>query len=213
MYICYRILNTVNLPETGSTHLGCKTKFFCGGTKENDSPSFIKTVSRACGRSLSSVAIILEPFSLTSNIHGFVWADKEFYLMKLMLQIGLVFGICLFGQIISVFLPIAVPGSVISMILLFLLLFFKVLEVDHIRQKADFLLKNMAFFFIPAGIGIIADFSSIKGSILPLLAVVVLTTILTFGATAVTVQGVIALQSRFGKRKVVKSKRRKPRHA
>jgi holin-like protein len=118
--------------------------------------------------------------------------------MKMMLQIGVVFGICLAGQTISVFLPIAVPGSVISMVLLFLLLFFKVLKVDHIRKKADFLLQNMAFFFIPAGVGILANFTAIKGNILPLLAVVVLTTFITFGATAFTVQGVIAVQEHVG---------------
>jgi holin-like protein len=116
--------------------------------------------------------------------------------MKMMLQIGVVFGICLIGQTISVFLPIAVPGSVISMVLLFLLLFFKVLKVDHIRKKADFLLQNMAFFFIPAGVGILANLPAIKDYILPLLAVVVLTTFITFGASALTVQGVIAVQER-----------------
>jgi holin-like protein len=118
--------------------------------------------------------------------------------MKLMLQIGVVFGICLIGQAVSVFLPIAVPGSVISMVLLFLLLFFRVLKVDHIRQKADFLLKNMAFFFIPAGVGILANFAAVRDHILPLLAVIVLTTILTFGATAITVRMVIALQGKLG---------------
>ena len=82
------------------------------------------------------------------------------------------------------------------MIILFLLLFFHVIKVDHIQQKADFLLKNMSFFFIPAGIGILSSYDLISSSILPLLAVVVLTTILTFGATALTVQGVIALQDR-----------------
>jgi putative effector of murein hydrolase len=34
--------------------------------------------------------------------------------MKLILQIGVVFGICLIGQTISVFLPIAVPGVAIG---------------------------------------------------------------------------------------------------
>lgn len=129
--------------------------------------------------------------------------------MKMMLQIGVVFGICLVGQTISVFLPIAVPGSVISMVLLFLLLFFKVLKVDHIRKKADFLLQNMAFFFIPAGVGILANFASIKDYILPLLAVVVLTTFITFGATALTVQGVIAVQERAS---AAKGNRKDKRH-
>ena len=127
--------------------------------------------------------------------------------MKLMVQVGIVFGICLIGQIISSLLPIAVPGSVLSMTFLFILLALKVVRVDHIRTKADFLLKNMAFFFIPAGVGIITDFSKIKDSILPLLAVIVLTTAITFAVTALTVRFVMALQNRFT------TARRSKRHA
>ena len=121
--------------------------------------------------------------------------------MKMMLQIGLVFGTCLLGQIISAFLPFAFPGSVISMVLLFLFLLFRIVKVDHIQKKADFLLKNMAFFFIPAGVGIIAEFDKIKDSVPALLVVVVLTTLLTFGSTALVVGGVIALQDRLGRKK------------
>jgi len=128
------------------------------------------------------------------------------HFMKMMYQIGLLFGVCLLGQAISVFLPISFPGSVLSMIILFLLLFFRVIKVDHIQQKADFLLKNMSFFFIPAGIGILSSFDLIRSSILPLIAVIIVTTILTFGATALTVQGVIALQDRHAQAKQAKEK-------
>lgn len=127
--------------------------------------------------------------------------------MKMMFQIGLLFGVCLLGQAISVFLPIPFPGSVLSMIILFLLLFFRVIRVDQIQQKADFLLKNMAFFFIPAGIGIISSFDMIRDSILPLVFIAIAATILTFGATALTVQGVIALQDRLALRKAAKETR------
>ena len=126
--------------------------------------------------------------------------------MKMMYQIGLLFGVCLLGQAVSVFLPISFPGSVLSMIILFLLLFFRVIKVDHIRQKADFLLKNMSFFFIPAGIGILSSFDLIRSSILPLITVIIVTTVLTFGATALTVQGVIALQDRHAQAKQAKEK-------
>lgn len=126
--------------------------------------------------------------------------------MKMMYQIGLLFGVCLLGQAISVFLPIPFPGSVLSMIILFLLLLFRIIRVDHIQQKADFLLKNMSFFFIPAGIGILSSFDLIRSSILPLIAVIFVTTILTFGVTALTVQGVIALQDRYTKTKITKEK-------
>ena len=86
---------------------------------------------------------------------------------------------------------------------------FKVVKVDHIQQKADFLLKNMAFFFIPAGVGIIAQFDQIKDSVPALLVVVVVTTVLTFGSTALVVQGVIALQDGLAKR--TRRTKRRPR--
>ncbi|BCN29822.1 CidA/LrgA family protein [Anaeromicropila herbilytica] len=107
--------------------------------------------------------------------------------MKLMLQIGVIFLICLVGEGISSILPIAFPGSVIAMILLFILLLTKVLRPDHIKEKSDFLAKNMAFFFIPAGVSIIKYYDVISKSILPLLIVCIITTILTFAVTAYTV--------------------------
>ena len=75
--------------------------------------------------------------------------------MKIILQIGLVLGICLLGEALSLVLPIPFPGSVIAMIFLFLLLLSGRLRPEHIREKSDFLLQNMAFFFIPAGVGIL----------------------------------------------------------
>ena len=104
--------------------------------------------------------------------------------MKVILQIGVVFGVCLIGEAAACFLPFPFPASVLSMILLFLLLCLKVLKIDHIRQKADFLLQNMAFFFIPAGVGILEQFEFVKDSMWQLLLICLVTTLLTFGVTA-----------------------------
>ena len=116
--------------------------------------------------------------------------------MKLILQIGIIFGVCLLGEAIAYFLPFPFPASVISMILLFLLLCFKVLKIDHIRQKADFLLQNMAFFFIPAGVGILEQFEFVKDSVWQLLLICFVTTIVTFAVTALTVRYGVWLQNK-----------------
>lgn len=54
------------------------------------------------------------------------------------------------------------------MILLFLCLFTGVLKIEHIQEKADFLLGNMAFFFVPAGVSIMNYFDVLKHSIVQL---------------------------------------------
>ena len=108
--------------------------------------------------------------------------------MKIIIQIAIIFSICWISQTIEALLPIAFPASVIGMLLLLLLLMTRVLKVDHIREKSDFLLSNMAFFFIPAGVSIINYFDVLASSILPLLAVCVISTVLTFVVTAWTVR-------------------------
>ena len=108
--------------------------------------------------------------------------------MKIIIQIAIIFSICWVSQIVEALLPIAFPASVIGMLLLLLLLMTRVLKVDHIREKSDFLLSNMAFFFIPAGVSIINYFDVLASSILPLLAVCVISTVLTFAVTAYAVQ-------------------------
>ena len=120
--------------------------------------------------------------------------------MKIIYQIGIIFALCWVSEIIEAFLPFAFPASVIGMILLFILLAFRVLKVEHIREKSDFLLSNMAFFFIPAGVSIINYFDVLKGNVGKLLLICFLTTILTFAATAWTIRGVLRLQNR-GKKK------------
>ena len=67
-------------------------------------------------------------------------------ILKIITQVGIIFGVCWAAQIVEQALPFAFPASVIGMILMFLLLAFRVLKVDHIREKSDFLLGNMAFF-------------------------------------------------------------------
>ena len=83
--------------------------------------------------------------------------------------------------------------------LLFLLLLSGLLKVEHIREKGDFLLKNMAFFFIPSGVALIEQMDVLKGKILPLLAICLITTILTFMVSAFTIRLVTAWQKRFSK--------------
>lgn len=119
--------------------------------------------------------------------------------VKLLVQIGIVFTICLVGEGIARLLPFAFPASVISMILLFLLLLSGALKVEHIREKGNFLLRNMAFFFIPSGVALIEQTDVLHGKVLPLLAVCLITTVLTFAVSALTIRLVSSWQNRLNK--------------
>lgn len=116
--------------------------------------------------------------------------------MEILRQIGVILGVCLVGVLLSSFLPIPVPASVLGMVLLFVLLCLRVVKPRHIDKSSDFLLRNMSFFFIPASVGIMEYYTLVKDHLISLLLVCLITTILTFAAAAYTVTAVIRLQER-----------------
>jgi holin-like protein len=120
--------------------------------------------------------------------------------VEIIKQFGIVFGICLIGQLISSCLPVAVPASVIGLILLLILLCLQIVKPHHIEKNSNFLLKNMAFFFIPAGVSILDNYRYVQGSIVPLLLVCLITTVLTFWAASRTVAATIKLQEKLRKK-------------
>lgn len=116
--------------------------------------------------------------------------------MKIIKQIGIIFSICWLAQVIEYLLPFDFPASVIGMILLFICLLTGILKIEHIQDKSDFLLSNMAFFFIPAGVSMINYLDILKNNALKLVLICVITTIITFFVTSCSVHFTMKLLNR-----------------
>ena len=108
--------------------------------------------------------------------------------MKIIRQIGIIFTVCWLSQVIAEFLPFDFPASVIGMIFLFICLLTGLLKIEHIQEKSDFLLGNMAFFFVPAGVSIMNYFDILKSSAVQLLIICIVSTVITFAVTAYSVK-------------------------
>lgn len=66
------------------------------------------------------------------------------------------------------------------------------------REKADFLLENLGFFFVPVSASFMNYIDVLRGNVLPFLVICLVSTVLTFGATAWTVILVRRLMERRG---------------
>lgn len=116
--------------------------------------------------------------------------------MKIIKQFGIIFSICWISVILEKYIPFPIPATVIGLILLFICLITGILKIEHIKEKSDFLLGNMAFFFVPAAVGIINYFDLLKESLIPLLIITVVSTIITFAATAYSIKLTLKLMNR-----------------
>ena len=104
--------------------------------------------------------------------------------MKLIIQVGIVFGICSISLVIESSLPFAIPASIIGMILLLVLLVLRLVKVEWVRELSDFLLENLPFFFVPAVVSIVIYLDILRNCWLALIVICVVTMFITFAATA-----------------------------
>lgn len=69
------------------------------------------------------------------------------------------------------------PGNVLGMVLLALALQVRLVRVEHVKPAADFLVRNMALFFVPAGVGVIAYGEPLRQAWVPILVASVASTL------------------------------------
>lgn len=120
--------------------------------------------------------------------------------MKLLTQIGIIFGICWISTCIERVLPFTLPASIIGMLLLLSLLLARLIKTEHIREKSDYLLGNLPFFFIPASVSIINYADVLRENLLALVVVCAVSLFATFAATVGAVRLTCRLLER-GKRR------------
>ena len=89
---------------------------------------------------------------------------KALNIIEIILQIVLVVAISIIGSLLQKWLHIPLAGSIIGMILFYILLHFQIIRVEWVSKGADFLLTTMVFFFIPSVVGIMDIVSNITTS-------------------------------------------------
>lgn len=110
--------------------------------------------------------------------------------MKLFREALIILGIYLSGEFLESSFNLPIPGNILGMIILFVLLYTKIVKVDNISSITDFLLNHLAFFFIPAGVGLMTSIGIIKSTWLQLLIVCLFTTAIIIASTGIIVQSI-----------------------
>lgn len=116
--------------------------------------------------------------------------------MSILKQVATIFGICLLGEAVSAILPFPFPAAIAAMLLMLAALATGLVKVESVKDASSFLLGNMAFFFIPAGVAVIEHFETIGAIWLPVLAIIVISTAIVFLLSAATVILVMKLENR-----------------
>lgn len=94
----------------------------------------------------------------------------------------------LLGSLTRKAIDFPIPEAVYGMIYLLIALRFKIIKPEEIEKTSNGILSNLAFLFVPVGVGIMANYEVIQGRILKLIIIVLIGTAVTMGITGVIVQ-------------------------
>ena len=108
----------------------------------------------------------------------------------------LIFTINYVGILLSKILHLPLPGTIASLLLLFLMLQFKVLKLEKIENAGNFLLLNMTIFFMPPTVKIIDSYDLLEKDLFKIIVIIIVSTFLTMGITGKVVQLMIDFKER-----------------
>lgn len=99
------------------------------------------------------------------------------------LQLAVLFLFLAIGELVVWLTDIPIPSSIIGMLLLTLSLQLKIIKLRHVAGVADFLVGNLGFFFVPAGVALLEYFDLIKGQWMAIVGASTISTLIVIGVT------------------------------
>lgn len=111
--------------------------------------------------------------------------------LKVAIHICLLYVIYLIGSWIQELFALPIPGSVIGMVLLFILLLTHTIKEHWVADGATWMVSHLVLFIIPATVGVMSYFSLFMGKGSLLILIVILSTALVLITAGFTSQWVI----------------------
>jgi holin-like protein len=98
-------------------------------------------------------------------------------ILTYLLGFGIILAFLGAGLLVSAGVNLPIPGSVIGMVLLVIALQVGLVRAEWVRPPAELLLRHMALFFVPPGVGLMLYFDLIAAEWLPIIVAGVVSTL------------------------------------
>ena len=101
--------------------------------------------------------------------------------MKYLSQILLICTFSFLGELLHALIPWPIPASIYGMLLLFAALSVKLIRVEQVKDAGTFLTSFLPVLFVAPIVSLLDCWEQIKPYLLPILAILIGSTVLCFG--------------------------------
>ena len=113
--------------------------------------------------------------------------------MKYVGQYLIIAAIGFVSEVLNSVIPAPIPTCIYGIVILFFLLFTKILKLDDVKDSARFLVDIQPVMFVPAGVGLMVIWGQISDSIVKYVAASAVSCIIVMCATGKITQLVIKM--------------------
>lgn len=119
--------------------------------------------------------------------------------MRYIRQFGIILAVTFVAEVLKFFIPLPIPASVYGLVIMLILLMTKSVSLKSVKDAGSFLIEIMSLMFIPAGVGLMISWNAISDIWLPLVFIIIITTVVVMAITGRITQKVILHDNKKGK--------------
>lgn len=119
--------------------------------------------------------------------------------MKQLFRLCIILLVSFIGEILAACIPLPVPGSIYGLVLMLIALITGIIPLESVRTVGGFLVEIMPVMFIPAIAGLIDSWVDLKPILLAVFVIMLVSTFVIMGVTAIVTQRVISGRKHAGK--------------
>lgn len=116
--------------------------------------------------------------------------------MKYLKQFGIIIFISFIGELLHSLIPLPVPASIYGLVLMLLALMSGRLRLDDVRETAAFLIEIMPVMFIPAAVGLMDSWDTIRPQLIPYIVITVVSLVAVMATAGRVTQAVLRREGR-----------------
>lgn len=116
--------------------------------------------------------------------------------MKYLTQFLRILAFTLAGELLQRLVPLPIPASVYGLVLLFGALNTGLVKLEEVKDAGGFLISILPILFVSPAVGILDNWEAIRGALIPILALTLLSTVLTFGIAGRATQAMMGKEEK-----------------
>ena len=116
--------------------------------------------------------------------------------MKYLTQFLRILAFTMAGELLQRLVPLPIPASVYGLVLLFGALNTGLVKLEQVKDAGGFLISILPILFVSPAVGILDNWEAIRGALIPILALTLLSTVLTFGIAGRATQAMMGKEEK-----------------